>query len=83
MREARRPEQAVSETVTRLDLLELDIDTRMAYLWAEAENVTDWNLEAIAIYLRAAYGLGYVDALRERKRGQLCRDHGYRVPRPK
>ena len=31
-------------------------------------------------FLRAAYGQGYTDALRETRRGQLCLDLGYRVP---
>ena len=34
---ARRP--------SRIDLLELDIDVRIADLWREAGDISDWNLE--------------------------------------
>ena len=43
---------------SRIELLELDIDLRLADLWAEACGVTDWNLEVAAAFLRAAYGKG-------------------------
>jgi hypothetical protein len=36
--------------------------------------------ELLGWFLRAAYGQGYTDALRETRRGQLCLDLGYRVP---
>ena len=36
--------------------------------------------ELLGWFLRAAYGQGYTDALRESKRGQLCLDLGYAVP---
>jgi len=67
---------------SRIDLLELDIDLRLAYLWREASQVTEWSLDVVAAYMRAAYGKGYCDALTEETPGQLCIDHGYRVPRP-
>ena len=50
---------------SRIDLLELDIDLRLADLWRETLDVTDWNLEVVAAFLRAAYGKGYCDALTE------------------
>ena len=56
------------------------IDLRLADLWAEACSVSDWNLEVVAAFLRAAYGKGYCDALTEDAPGSLCRDHGYRIP---
>src|SRR4051794_4993442 len=65
---------------TRIDLLELDIDLRLADLWREAAGITEWSLEVVAAFMRAAYGKGYCDALTEDSPGALCADHGYRVP---
>ena len=65
---------------TRIDLLELDIDLRLADLWREAATIEDWSLEVVAAFMRAAYGKGYCDALTEEEPGSLCVDHGYRIP---
>ena len=65
---------------SRIDLLELDIDLRLADLWREACEVNEWSLEVVAAFMRAAYGKGYCDALTEENPGSLCADHGYRVP---
>jgi hypothetical protein len=65
---------------SRIDLLELDIDLRLADLWREAVDVSDWSLEIVAAFIRAAYGKGYCDALTEEPPGALCVDHGYRMP---
>jgi hypothetical protein len=65
---------------TRIELLELDIDVRLADLWGEASDVGEWNLEVVAAFMRAAYGKGYCDALTEDDPGSLCRDHGYKTP---
>jgi len=65
---------------SRLDLLELDIDIRLTELWREAIDVSEWNLEVVAAFLRAAYGKGYCDALTEDAPGSLCHEHGYRIP---
>ena len=65
---------------SRIDLLELDIDLRLADLWREAVDVSDWSLEIVAAFIRAAYGKGYCDALTEESPGSLCIDHGYRMP---
>ena len=65
---------------TRIELLELDIDVRLADLWREAVDVSDWSLEVVAAFIRAAYGKGYCDALTEDAPGALCLDHGYRLP---
>ncbi|HEX2110277.1 MAG TPA: hypothetical protein VHF67_01875 [Gaiellaceae bacterium] len=65
---------------TRIELLELDIDVRLADLWGEACEVGEWNLEVVAAFMRAAYGKGYCDALTEDDPGALCRDHGYKIP---
>src|SRR5918999_981236 len=66
---------------SRIDLLELDIDLRVADLWREAAEIDEWNLEVVAAFMRAAYGKGYCDALTEDSPGSLCHDHGYRIPR--
>ena len=65
---------------TRIDLLELDIDLRLTDLWREAGEISEWNIEVVASFMRAAYGKGYCDALTEEAPGALCVDHGYRVP---
>lgn len=67
---------------TRIELLELDIDLRLLGLWSEAGLVEEWNLETVAAFIRAAYGKGYCDALVEGNTGELCQDHGYRLPQP-
>ena len=65
---------------SRIDLLELDIDLRLTDLWREACEVTEWNLEVVAAFMRAAYGKGYCDALTEDAPGLALREHGYRIP---
>jgi len=70
----------VSGNPTRIDLLELDIDLRLTDLWREAADVSEWNLEVVAAFIRAAYGKGYCDALTEASPGALCLEHGYRMP---
>ena len=65
---------------SRIELLELDIDMRLADLWREALEIDEWSLEVAAAFMRAAYGKGYCDALTEDAPGSLCNDHGYRVP---
>jgi hypothetical protein len=71
---------AMAKHPSRIDLLELDIDLRLADLWREAADIGEWNLEVVAAFMRAAYGKGYCDALTEDAPGSLCHDHGYRVP---
>ena len=70
----------VAKRPSRIDLLELDIDLRLADLWREAAEIGEWNLEVVAAFMRAAYGKGYCDALTEDSPGSLCEEHGYRVP---
>jgi hypothetical protein len=65
---------------SRIDLLELDIDLRLAELWREANEISEWNLEVVGAFIRASYGKGYCDALTEEAPGSLCVEHGYRVP---
>jgi len=68
------------DSPSRIDLLELDIDLRLADLWREATEVGEWSLEVMAAFIRAAYGKGYCDALTEDAPGSLCHDHVYRIP---
>ena len=70
----------MSNRPSRIDLLELDIDLRLADLWREAAETGEWTLEVVAAFMRAAYGKGYCDALTEDSPGSLCVEHGYRVP---
>jgi hypothetical protein len=65
---------------TKIELLELDIDLRLADLWREAGEVDEWTLEVVAAFLRAAYGKGYCDSLTEESPGALCAEHGYQIP---
>ena len=53
---------------------------RLVDLWREAAGISEWSLEVVAAFMRAAYGKGYCDALTEEAPGSLCADHGYRVP---
>ena len=71
---------AMANSPSRIDLLELDIDLRLADLWREAAEISEWNLDVVAAFMRAAYGKGYCDALTEDSPGSLCHDHGYRIP---
>jgi hypothetical protein len=70
----------MADQPTRLDLLELDIDLRLADLWRQAAGITDWSLDVVAAFMRAAYGKGYCDALTEDSPGSLCTDHGHPIP---
>jgi hypothetical protein len=65
---------------SRIELLELDIDVRLADLWREAGEIQEWTLDVVAAFMRAAYGKGYCDSLTEDDPGSLCVEHGYRVP---
>jgi len=71
---------ASMEQPTRIDLLELDIDLRLTDLWREAADVTEWSIDVVAAFMRAAYGKGYCDAFTEESPGSLCHDHGYSIP---
>ena len=70
----------MAEAPTRIDLLELDIDLRLADLWREAAGISEWSLDVVAAFMRAAYGKGYCDAFTEDSPGSLCHDHGYEIP---
>ena len=59
-----------------IELLELDIDLRLADLWAGLVEVDEWSVDAVMALMRAAYGKGYCDALIEEEPGVLCREHG-------
>ncbi len=65
---------------SKIELLELDIDIRLADLWAETMDVQEWSLDVAAAFMRAAYGKAYINAHRERgkERGSLCTANGYK-----
>ena len=62
----------MQKTPTRIDLLELDIDLRLADLWREAGEISEWNIDVVAAFMRAAYGKGYCDSLTEDAPGTAC-----------
>lgn len=67
--------------------MELDIDSRIAYLWEALDShlrsnrisLNEDQMEFFGSMLRAAYGQGYTDALSE-PYGTLQRDNGYSPP---
>lgn len=73
----------------KVQRLETDIDCRLAELWLTTwqpegvlQDLNEAQTTAMAATVRAAYGKGYTDALREDRegrRGELQRTHGYRV----
>ncbi len=62
------------------DLLTLDVDLRLYDVLLDAWTQSEWDGCALAAFLRLAYGRGYCDALTEKRRGELCREHGFAVP---
>jgi hypothetical protein len=74
----------MADAPSRIDMLELDIDIRLADLWREVSKINKWTLDVAAPFIRAAYGKGYSDVFRESEdeRGKLCLDHGYKLPTP-
>ena len=71
--------------IDRLDRLALDIDLRLREVWEFAFDIKfdhgSFDMESVGVLMRAAYGRGYMDGLEEPVEAQLCRDHGYRVPK--
>jgi hypothetical protein len=70
-----------TNTPSETELMELDIDIRLHEFWQEAHLIEDWTIGTVLAFMRAAYGKGYIDALAEERRGSLCADHGYRIPK--
>ena len=66
----------MSTAPSRIELLELDIDLRLADLWREAADIDEWNLDVVAAFMRAAYGKGYCDALTEDARARSASTTG-------
>jgi len=69
-------QRTMAEHPSPIELLELDIDLRIADLWAETVEVDEWSVDVVVALMRAAYGEGYCDALTEEEPSALCRDHG-------
>jgi hypothetical protein len=67
---------------TAKELLELDIDLRLFNLCLNLLEAEALSAEVVLSYIRAAYGMGYLDALKEPAdmRGELCTKHGYALP---
>ena len=61
------------------DNLAMAIDLRLADLWADLFEAAPEGMDAelLGWFLRAAYGQGYCDALREPAGGTLTRELGY------
>jgi hypothetical protein len=69
------------DKLSKIEGLEFDIDIRMKDLWNEAFEVEEWTDEVVATLMRAAYGIGYMDAIAEYdagERAKLNRSHGYK-----
>jgi hypothetical protein len=66
---------ALAHDVSAVELLQLDVDVRLAGLWAELGRFDELTLEVVAAFLRAAYAQGYCDVLDEENPGELCRAH--------
>ena len=77
-----RDVQPTAKHPSPIELLELDIDIRIADLWAEMVEVDEWSVDVVVALMRAAYGNGYCDALTEEEPGALCRDHSDVAPVP-
>jgi hypothetical protein len=61
--------------------LELDLDLRLLELWQYLPADGDAaEPELVSALIRAAYGCGYTDALKEETPGSLLREHGYPLP---
>lgn len=67
--------RALAHEASAVELLELDVDVRLAALWAELARFDELTLEVVAAFLRAAYAQGYCDVLAEDVPGELCRAH--------
>lgn len=71
--------------IDKYALMELDIDERITYIWAEIDKAAKEgrlnDITFIASLVRTAYGQGYTDALSE-PRGRLHRDNGFIPPPP-
>lgn len=73
--------------------LQVEVDLRLEdhELWDKLDNIITSNLvdiapdlkERLGELIRAAYGFGYLDALKEPVRGQMCINLGYKVPKRK
>jgi len=68
-------------SLTREQLLELDLDLRLRMCWDAVSSLGDPDeIPHLAALLRWAYGQGYWDCLTEPRRGALYRAHGFAVP---
>lgn len=71
----------MSQVDWKVERLELDIDCRLAGLWEDLAGVEPpYDLNLIVRYMRAAYGLGYADAMRDPEPERFFHDNGYHCP---
>lgn len=68
--------------ITKKQKLDLELDIRLVSLWRLIEDIPEeeWDLNKVSHFIRAAYGLGYVDALTEDSSASLLvAAPGYRI----
>lgn len=70
---------ALAHDVSAVEILKLNVDLRLAGLWAELLRCDQLTLEVVAAFLRAAYAQGYCDVLAEGNPGELCRAHARHI----
>lgn len=66
--------------ITKKQKLEIELDLRLSEIWGLTDSFEEWDLSALAQFIRAAYTKGYIDALTEEEGGRLLSDvPGYRI----
>lgn len=66
----------------RIELVEADIDVRLADAFSDAFAIRDWDFDLVAAYMRLAYGRGYTDRIKDMRAGtNLLTAHGFAAPR--
>lgn len=73
----------MTDDLSPVERVALDIDIRLRDVWAEAVEVVDEEaLEAVAAIMRISYATGYADGVEEGRategRPPLVADNGYR-----
>ena len=65
----------------QIERLELDVDCRVLDLWECAAEVDKWDLDIVATFVRAAYGRGFTDAVKDPDPDKFFLDNGYKPPK--
>lgn len=58
----------------------VDLDLRLARLWADVAAVEEWDVETAWLFIRMGYGLGYLDCFVEGEDGKLFKDNNMPLP---